>query len=169
MADGAIIIEEEDTKNSTVLAYTDGSKSELGVGFGTVIFIGNKIATQIKSRLDSKCSNNQAEQTAVINALNAVATLNVPENIPRTAMVYTDSRIALDSLQNPSNHAYLIVETRRRVATLQESKWKTTVLLGGSTCGYSWQRNSRQTCQGCSKEQTHRHHLQHNPHERSEP
>jgi hypothetical protein len=54
-ADGAIIIEEEETKDSTVLAYTDGSKSELGVVSGTVIFIGNKITTQIKSRLDSKC------------------------------------------------------------------------------------------------------------------
>jgi len=112
-ADGAIIIEEEETKDSIVLAYTGGSKSELGVGLGTVIFIGNKIATQIKSRLDSKCSNNQAEPTATINDLEAVATLNVPENSPRTAMVYTDSRITLDSLQNPRNHGYLIVEIRK--------------------------------------------------------
>jgi len=51
-ADGAINIEVDGTKDSTVLAYTDGSKSELGVGSGTVIFIGNKIVTQIKSRLD---------------------------------------------------------------------------------------------------------------------
>jgi len=50
-ADGAIIIEAEGTKDSTVLAYTDGSKSELGVGSSTVIFKGNKIVTQIKSRL----------------------------------------------------------------------------------------------------------------------
>ena len=41
-ADGAIIFEEEDTKESTVLAYTDGSKSGLGVGSGTVIYIGKK-------------------------------------------------------------------------------------------------------------------------------
>jgi hypothetical protein len=33
-ADGAISIEEEETNDSTVLAYTDGSKSELGVGSG---------------------------------------------------------------------------------------------------------------------------------------
>jgi ribonuclease HI len=52
-----------------------------------VIFIGNEIATQIKSRLDSKCSNNQAEQIAIINALEAVATLNIAENSLRTAMV----------------------------------------------------------------------------------
>ena len=45
LADGAIIIEEEESNNPTVLAYTDGSKSELGVGSGTVIFIGNEIAT----------------------------------------------------------------------------------------------------------------------------
>jgi len=36
-ADGAFIIEGEDTKELTVLAYTDGSKSRLGVGSGTVI------------------------------------------------------------------------------------------------------------------------------------
>jgi ribonuclease HI len=137
-ADGAIIIEEEETKDSTVLAYTDGSKSELGVGSGTVMFIGTKIATQIKSRLDSKCSNNQAEQIAIISALEAVATLNIPENSPRTAMIYTDSRITIDSLQNHKNHAYLIEEIRKRVATLKESNWKIKVHFGQSTCGDSW-------------------------------
>jgi hypothetical protein len=94
-ADGAIIIEEEETNDSTVLAYTDGGKNELGVGFDTVIYTGNKITTQIRSRFDTKCSNNQAEQIAIINA---IATLNIPENNPRTAMIYTDSRITLDAL-----------------------------------------------------------------------
>ena len=77
--------------------------------------------------MDSKCSNNQAEQIAIINALEAVATLNVPENSPRTAMVYMDSRITLDSLQNPRKHAYVLEEIRMRVATLQKSKLKITV------------------------------------------
>jgi hypothetical protein len=66
--------------------------------------------------LDSKCSNNPAEQIAIIKA---VATLNIPENNPRKATVCTD-RITLDSLQNPRNHAYLIEEIRKRAATLQE-------------------------------------------------
>jgi len=111
-ADGAIIIEDEDTKDPTVLAYTDGSKSELGVGSGTVIHKRNKIATQITTRLDGKCSNNQAEQIAIIKALEAIATMHIPENNLRTAKVYTDSRVTLDSLQNPRNHAYLIEEIR---------------------------------------------------------
>ena len=74
--------------------------------------------------MDSKCSNNQAEQIAIINALEAVEKLNVPEISSRSATVYTDSKITLDSLQNPRNHGYLIVEIRKRVATLQELKWK---------------------------------------------
>ena len=38
--------------------------------------------------------------------------------------VYTDSRLTIDSLRNPDNHAYLIEEIRRRVAKLQGSNWK---------------------------------------------
>jgi ribonuclease HI len=112
---------------------------EQGVGSGTVIYTGSKIATQIKSRLDSKCLNNQAEQIAIIKALEAVATLNIPENNPCTAVVYTDSRITLDALQNPRNHAYLIEEIRKRVATLQESNWEIKFSwVKQSTCGDSW-------------------------------
>jgi ribonuclease HI len=74
--------------------------------------------------LDSNCSNNQAEQIAIINALEAIATLNVPGNSPRTATVHTESKITLDSLQNFRNHTYLIDERRKRIATLQEGNWK---------------------------------------------
>jgi ribonuclease HI len=136
-ADRAVIIEEEETNDSTVLAYTDGSKSELGVGSRTVIFIGNEIATQIKSRLDSNCSINQAEQIAIINALQAVAILNVSENRPRTATVHTDSKITLDSLQNHRNHAHLIDEIRKRIATLQEANWKIKFTLVKARAGNS--------------------------------
>ena len=70
--------------------------------------------------MDSKCSNNQADQIAIIKALGAIATPNIPEKNLRTAKVYTDTRVTLDSLQNPRNHAYLIEEIRKTVATLQE-------------------------------------------------
>jgi primosomal protein N' len=48
----------------------------------------------------------------------------VSENRPRTATVHTDSKITLNSLQNHTNHAYLIDEIRKRIATLQEANWK---------------------------------------------
>jgi hypothetical protein len=47
-ADGPIITVSEDNKDATIQAYTDGSKDEQGVGSVAAIFIGTKIATQIK-------------------------------------------------------------------------------------------------------------------------
>ena len=82
------------------------------------------MVAQIKLRLDSRCSNNQAEQLAIIKALEAIASVNTADNSQRTSKVFMDSRITLDSLQNPNNHAYLIKEIRNRVDALQGSKWK---------------------------------------------
>jgi ribonuclease HI len=39
------------------------------------IFIGKKIVAQIKLRLDSRCSNNQAEQLAIIKTLEAIESI----------------------------------------------------------------------------------------------
>jgi ribonuclease HI len=64
--------------------------------------------------LDSRCSNNQAEQLAIIKALEAIELINTMDNSRHTATVFTDSRITLDSLQNVNNHAYLIEEIRKK-------------------------------------------------------
>ena len=91
---------------------------------GVAIFIGTKIATQIKFKLDNRCSNNQAEQLAIIKALETIGTISIEESNPHTPTVYTDSRLTIDSIRNPDNHAYLIEEIRRSVAKLQGSNWK---------------------------------------------
>jgi ribonuclease HI len=91
---------------------------------GRLEFIGTKIETQIKLQLDNRCSNNQAEQLTIIKALEGIDTISTEERSPRTATVYTDSRLTIDSLRNPDNHAYLIEEIRRKVAKLQGSSWK---------------------------------------------
>jgi hypothetical protein len=54
----------------------------------------------------------------------AIYTISIEESSPRTTKVYTESRLTIDSLRNPDNHAYLIEEIRRRVAKLQGSSWK---------------------------------------------
>jgi ribonuclease HI len=87
------------------------------------VFNGTELATQIKVKLDSRCSNNQAEQLAVIKALEAIESIDISENSPCTATIFTNSRIALDSLQNVNNHAYLIKEIRKRVSILESSNW----------------------------------------------
>ena len=128
-ADCPIITVSEDNNDPTIQAYTDGSKGEQGVGFGAAIFIGTKLVTQIKYKLDNLCSNNQEEQLAILKALEAIDTISPEESSPRSTTVYSDSRLTIDSLRNPNNHAHLIEEIRRRVAKLQGSNW---------TIGFSW-------------------------------
>jgi ribonuclease HI len=123
-ADAVKITVVKDYTETTVQAYTDGSKYEQGVGSGVAVFIGQEMAAQIKLKLDSRCSNNQAEQLAIIKALEAIESIHTADINTRTATIFTDSKITLDSLQNASNHAYLIEEIRKRVAILENSKWK---------------------------------------------
>jgi hypothetical protein len=46
---------------------------------------------------------------------------HTPEN-PRTVMIYTDSRVALDSLHNPNNYAYLVEEIRKKLLHMARAK-----------------------------------------------
>jgi hypothetical protein len=64
-ADVVKIIEDNGYKEQTIQTYTDESKNEIGVGFGVEIFVGKELKEQLKFRLDSKCSNNKAEQLAI--------------------------------------------------------------------------------------------------------
>jgi ribonuclease HI len=59
-----------------------------------------------------RCSNNQAEQLAIVKALEVVESLNIDDSSQRTAAVITDSRVALDSIKNAQNHSFLIEEIR---------------------------------------------------------
>ena len=65
---------------------------------------------------------NQAEQLAIIKALETIESINTLDNSPRAATVFTDSRIALDSLHNVNNHAYLIEGIRKRLSRLEDTK-----------------------------------------------
>ena len=54
--------------------FTDGSKSEQGVGSGVAIFTGKVLTEQLKFKLDDRCTNNQAEQLAIVKALEVIET-----------------------------------------------------------------------------------------------
>ena len=74
-------------------------------------------------RLDSKCSNKQAEQLEVVKALEALETLGIGDNSQRIAAVITGCRVALDSIKNTRNHSFLIEEIRLRVSKLKRTNW----------------------------------------------
>ena len=87
------------------------------------IFVGKELAVQLKFRLDDRCSNNQAGQLAIIKALEVIETIEITENSPRTATIFTDSRILIESLKNVNSHSYLIEETRKQISTLERANW----------------------------------------------
>ena len=88
-----------------------------------VILKGSDVTARHKLKLANSCSNNQAEQLAIQNALE-IELLNTESINPPTAIIYTDCRVALDSLRNPNNHSFLVEETRKKTASLEKSEWR---------------------------------------------
>jgi len=46
------------------------------------------------------------------------------KNQPTNTIIYTDSRVSLDSLRNPKNHSFLVEEIRKQVASLERREWR---------------------------------------------
>ena len=94
--------------------YSDGSKQEQGVVSGAVIFKGSEMIAKLQFKLDNRCSNNQAEQLAILKALEKLEELSRQSINPIWATIFTDSRITLDSLQNYKNHGFLVEEITKK-------------------------------------------------------
>jgi len=120
-AETITFLTEDNVETSTIQIFTEGSKREQGVGAGIVIFKSGNLISSLKYRLNKRCTNNQAEQLAILRALEFTENLETED---KTATIYTDSRMTLDSLKNSNIHTYLIEETRRKVAEMGEIKWK---------------------------------------------
>jgi ribonuclease HI len=128
-ADSVIIGEQNEANEHTIQIFTGGIKNENGVGSGTAIHIQNKLTHQMKHKIHDECSNNQAEQMAIVKALQAIETTKINNNIPRAIKIHTDSRINLQSLKNMKNRNHLIEEIRKMAIALEKENWNTE---------YSW-------------------------------
>jgi ribonuclease HI len=71
--------------------------------------------------LNKRCTNNQAEQLAILRALELTGNIVTEDE---TANIFTDSRMTLDSLKNSNIHTYLIEEIRRKEEEMGETNWK---------------------------------------------
>jgi hypothetical protein len=101
---------QEDRKHN-IRVYRDGSKSEQGVGSGIAIFMDSKVTDTKQYRLNGRRSNNQAEQMAILKALENIEYL---ESNDRTVLISTDRRITSESIKNKKNHTYLIEKLGRK-------------------------------------------------------
>jgi ribonuclease HI len=105
---------------SFIQIFTDRSKSELGVGAGIAIFrLGNHLKS-LQYRLNKRCTNNQAEQLAILRALEYIENIQTED---KTATIYTDSQMTLDSLKSNTNHAFLIEEIRKKLTEVETTNW----------------------------------------------
>jgi len=116
-----ILMEISDSKPYSVEIYTDGSKIGGKVGAGVALYVDKVLRMQYKYKLHNTCSNNQAEQTAILKSLEELTSLS--DHNERKAAIYTDSKVTLVSLRNNFTHHPLIVEIRNKVRQLMNQKW----------------------------------------------
>jgi len=73
-------------------------------------------------RMDTSCTNNQAEAFAILKALEYIQTNQANEE-DKEVTVHTDSRTTLDSLNNENKHTYLTEEIRQKVQEVEIIEW----------------------------------------------
>jgi ribonuclease HI len=114
------LLTESNEAVSIIQIFTDGSKSDLGVGAGIAIFrLGNHLKS-LQYKLDKQCTNNQAEQLAILRALEYIENLQTDDKTPT---IYTDSQMTLVSLKNTTNHTFLIEVIRKKLTEMETTNW----------------------------------------------
>jgi ribonuclease HI len=83
--------------------------------------VDKKLRRQCKYKLNSICSNNQAEQIALLKSLEELTSLS--DYSEKKTAIYTDSKLTLVSLRNNCMHSRLIVEIRNKVRQLTNQSW----------------------------------------------
>jgi len=121
------ILKNSNENNSTIQIFTDGSKSEQGVGAGIAVYRSGTHTKSLKYRLNKRCTNNQAEQLGILKSLKYIETIQTTD---KTVTVYTDSQTTLDSLKNNSIHTSLIKKSDRK--RWRWNRWNRKFDSGGS-------------------------------------
>jgi ribonuclease HI len=119
-ADTITLLPETTKDTSTIQVFTDSSKSEKGVGAGIAIYKFSGLIKSLKYKLNIRCTNNQAEQLAILKALQYMVNIHAAV---KTATVYTDSRITLDSLKNNGIHRALLEKIRQQLTEMKKMQW----------------------------------------------
>jgi ribonuclease HI len=123
-AEMTIRLMEENDEKSPIQIFTDRNKTEKGVGSGIAIFESGQYIKSLQCKLNKTCTNNQAEQLAILTALKYIENIQTTDRI---ATIYTDSQITLNKLQNSNIHTYIIEEIRRKLTEMKKTRWKITL------------------------------------------
>ena len=115
------IMETRESTPYSIEIYTDGSKIGGKVGAGAAVYVDQVLQRRCKYKLQNCCSNNQAEQIAILKSLEELTSL--PDHNGQTVAIYTDSSVTLASLRNTSIHSPLIEHIRNKTRQLMKENW----------------------------------------------
>ena len=122
-AELATIHEVENGTTYTTEVYTDGSQIGDCVGAAGIIYVNGRLVHQLKFKLHGHCSNNQAEQIAILKVLEKLEELPAGQDNYERVAIYTDSKITSDVMQNMCKRNRLIESIRNKIITLTHLKW----------------------------------------------
>ena len=60
---------------------------------------------------------------AIVKSLQAIETMNINKNIPRTIIIHTGSKKTVESLKNTKNRKHVIEEIRKKIIALEKENW----------------------------------------------
>ena len=108
-------------EDSPLHIYTDGSKTVKGVGSGIAIYRSDQNIKTLQRKLNKKCTNNQAEQFAILKALEYTDNKQI---VDKRARIYTDSQTTSGMLQNSKIHRNIIEDIRRQWYSMKKAGWQ---------------------------------------------
>jgi ribonuclease HI len=76
----------------TTEVYTDGSKIGDNAGAAGIIFVNGKLVHQLKFKQHGHCSNNQAEQIAILKVLEKLEEIQDGQDNIKCIAIYTATR-----------------------------------------------------------------------------
>jgi ribonuclease HI len=118
------IIATDNTDDPTPInIYTDGSKSEQGVGAGIAINRPGTPTMKLMYRMDLRCSNNHAEAFAILKTLEYIQTAQTNEE-DKAVTLHSDSMTTQDALINTDIHTFLTEEIKQTVQEMETRELK---------------------------------------------
>jgi len=113
--------------HNAVTIFTGGSKIGGMVGAAAVIIKYEILLHQSKYKLHERCSNNQAEQVAILKALEQIQNIQLQEDAEKIVVVNTDSKVTIETLQNKNKYYRITGSIKKEIMRLEDQQW--TVLF----------------------------------------
>ncbi|XP_023244577.1 uncharacterized protein LOC111642457 [Centruroides sculpturatus] len=106
--------------NNNIKIYTDGSKTDTGVGCSVVVRENKKNIHQAHYKLATYCTINQSESLVIFNALKWVLK-NLKQINNKGVTIYSDSKVALQQLKKLNANLPIVFQSIKIIITLQDS------------------------------------------------